>query len=282
MRVLMCPSKYFDVSVEDEKLNPWMSMKRKPVVSLASSQWNGLKDLYKTLGIEVHRLFPNRKLFDQVFTANLGWGIGDLMAIANLAPEWRGPETVIAQEWFENHGFNTQLLPVNLNFEGQGDVISIGKAGHLFCYGIRNHLEVKDFLELTFGINGEMIPLKLVTSKYYHGDVCIRYSKNRNAILYNPSAFDAESLRLIERLPLKKMEAPKELWVQETEIGRNFPLNGCYVGKVETFPWNNSFGKFPVKVREWIEADGGEIWLQNFDQFGLSGAGHRCCTFFLD
>lgn len=283
MNVLMCPPKHFDVLVEDKDKNPWMDKRHRPDKERALRQWQELKDLYKNLGVSVHCLRPQNKLFDQVFTANLAWGMGTTIVMANLTPEWRQKETFYAANWLERHYYHTYFLSEKWRFEGQGDVLSLTRLGRfLFCYGIRNNLEVKGELERIFCIQGKIIPLRLVSSDFYHGDVCIRYSKHRNAILYNPSAFDAESLRRIERLPVKKMEAPKQMWLQETDKGRNFPLNGCYVGNVETFPWDKNFDEFPTKVRDWIEKDGGEVWLQDFDQFGLSGAGHRCCTLFLD
>lgn len=282
MRALMCPPVYFDVPVEDVNLNPWMRKNQRPDKLLALSQWTNLKKFYENSGAQVCLLDPKPELFDQVFTANIAWGRGQTMAVANLGPKWRRQESVEAARWFLKNGYARRFLPERLRFEGQGDVISLGGAYFLYCYGIRNDLEVVNFLEEIFGIAGRIIPLKLIKKDFYHGDVCIRYSGYRNAVLFNPSAFDSESLRKIENLPVEKMEAPKELWVQETQNGRNFPLNGCYIGKAETFPWNARYGEFPVKVKKWIEKGGGRIWTQNFDQFGLSGAGHRCCTLFLD
>jgi N-dimethylarginine dimethylaminohydrolase len=287
MRVLMCPPTYFDVPLEDKEKNPWMSVRRKPNFKIANTQWKNLARVYKTLGLKVEVLDPEPGLFDQVFTANIAWHKGNKAVIARLAPEWRRGEEAVVREWFIKEEYQVIDLPESLKFEGQGDVISIGEAGYLFCYGIRNNFEVMEFLEKTFDLRGKFIPLRLVNPEFYHGDVCIRYSPYRNALLYNPSAFDAESLRRIEALPVAKMEAPRNLWVQETPDGRNFPLNGCYIGDIvseyETFPWDDRVAEFPRKVANWILSNGGStLRAFNFDQFGLSGAGHRCCTYFLD
>ena len=283
MKVLMCPPTNFDVLVENSA-NPWMKKVQRPDKSLAMGQWQELKKFYEAWGLEVHLLDPQEGLFDQVFTANLAWGRGRTMVIANLNPEWRKPETVSVAQWLLKNNYERRFLPEHVKFEGQGDVISLGNDYFLYCYGIRNDLAALEALEEILDLQGRIIPLKLVDSRFYHGDVCIRYSKHRRALLYNPSAFDAESLRKLEQLPIsvQLMEAPSNLWVQETEQGRNFPMNGCYVGRAETFPWDRTLGEFPEKVREWIEKDGGIVRLHNFDQFGLSGAGHRCCSLFLD
>lgn len=282
MRVLMCPPQYFDVPIEDKARNPWMNIRQKPNPAVAMRQWQGLLDFYASHRLGMWFLRAQEGLFDQVFTANIAWHKGNQAVIARLAPEWRRPEEKIVREWFVRERYQVVDLPEEILFEGQGDVLSIGESGYLFCYGIRNNFKAMDFLERSMNLKGKFIPLKLVNPQFYHGDVCIRYSRHRNALLYNPLAFDAESLRRIELLPLKKMAAPKAMWVQETPNGRNFPLNGCYVDKIETFPWDTSLGPFPAEVRAWIEQDGGVVWTSNYDQFGLSGAGHRCCSYFLD
>lgn len=284
MEVLMCPPKYFGIQAEDKNVNPWMKKANQPDRNSAMRQWQGLEEFYRTQGLNVRFLEPQPELFDQVFTANLAWGRERKMVLASLNPEWRRKETAYVARWFLENDYELRFLPEGLKFEGQGDVISLDDDYFLYCYGIRNDLAVLESLEEILDLKGRFIPLKLVNPQFYHGDVCIRYSKHRRALLFNPSAFDAESLRKLEHLPVpvQLMEAPPELWVQETPDGRNFPLNGCYVGEVETFPWDVRCSDFPWRTQQWIEDGGGQIWLQNFDQFGLSGAGQRCCSLFLD
>lgn len=281
MRVLMCSPKYFDVPVAYHDKNPWMDPQRRPDPSRAETQWKELIFFYRSHGIDVLKIRPKKGLFDQVFTANVAWGIGNTFIMANFDPEKRKLETKYAARWFADNRLGVQFLPKELGFEGQGDILNIGEK-LLFCHGVRNSLAVKDYIEKTFRLEKPIIPLRLIDPRFYHGDMCIRYSRRRHAILYIPDAFDEESICLIKKLPVKKLEAPPELWVQETKLGRNFPLNGCYINEMETFPWDERTGKFPQEIRKWIEKDNGKIWLHNFDQFGLSGAGHRCVTLFLD
>ena len=280
MLILMCRPKYFDVPVAYQEKNPWMDVRRPPNPKRAMTQWKELRNFYRSF-LRVKEIQPRRGLFDQVFTANIAWGMGNAFIMANLAPPERRAEIKYAAHWFVDNRYSVHFLPPNLGFEGQGDIVNVGKC-LFFCYGGRNTLDSKEYIEKVFRLKKQLVPLRLVDPRFYHGDMCIRYSRSRNTILYIPAAFDKDSLRIIEQLKIKKMEAPPELWVQETEYGRNFPMNGCYLDSVETFPWDEGLGEFPRAIRRWVEDGGGTLWLHNFDQFGLSGAGHRCVTLFLN
>jgi N-dimethylarginine dimethylaminohydrolase len=278
----MCPPLYYSIDWEDPTKNPWMNKKNQPNFGRAFEQWAKLVELYRFLGLEIYMLEPQRGLGDQVFTANIAWGMNNVFVMANFSPEARKPETKFAAKWFAENRFSTYFLPENLLFEGQGDIITT-KEAYLYCWGVRNSLESIDEIARVFNIKKPIIPLKLIDPHFYHGDVCIRYSKRRNAILFYPGAFDAESIKSIERLTAKKKEVSREFMVQEVGGNeRNFPLNGSYIGNVETFPWNDDLDDFPRDLRAWIERDGGEVVTLDFSQFGLSGAGHRCVTLFLD
>lgn len=282
----MCRPTYFDVPLRAEEINPWMDPNYPPNRVCAMEQWKELCAVYRSLGVKVSLLRPQSGFFDQVFTCNIAWGHGGIYMMANPSPSWRRDEVPIAAQWLVKNRMSVMFLPQYYRFEGQGDVVSIGDAGWLFCFGGRNDPEVYIHLERMLSLQDNKKPftlLEIIDKKFYHGDLCIRYSQHRNALLYVPEAFGPESRKTIENLPLEKMEAPKELWVQETHDGRrNFPMNGCYINNAETFPWDSRYGEFPQSIREWIEKDGGKILLLNFDEFGLSGAGHRCVTLFLD
>lgn len=282
----MCRPTYFDVPLRVKEINPWMDPNYPPNRQKAIQQHDKFRAILKTLGVRISLLRPRRDLFDQVFTCNIAWGHCGIYMMANPSPSWRKDEVPIAAQWLAKNRMSVMYLPEYYRFEGQGDVVSIGDAGWLFCFGGRNDPEVYTFLERMMSLQGNkkpFIPLEIADRRFYHGDLCVRYSHHRNALLYVPEAFGPESKKIIENLPLEKKEAPKELWMQETHDGRkNFPMNGCYIGATETFPWDSRYGEFPQSVRAWIEKGGGKVLLHNFDEFGLSGAGHRCVTLFLD
>lgn len=280
-RIIMCPPVHFDVPREYEK-NPWMNPSQKPDMARAYYQWDELWAFYGSQSFGVECLNTDQRLWDQVFTANLAWGVGKKWVLANFAPDWRKLEIKYAKEWFEKNGFETYELPSEFTFEGQGDIIDAGNY-FLFCYGIRNNYKSIQYIKRKLDLKKPVVPLKLISNKFYHGDVSIRYLRYANTVLYNPTAFDKKSVKRLEELTdLNKMEAPEDLWVQPTPRGRNFPLNGCTIGNFETFPFDAAQKRFPEEIENLIKNSGATLWVQNFDQFGLSGAGHRCCTLFID
>lgn len=293
LRVLMCRPEYYGINWQDPEKNPWMNINEQPDRTTARMQWTRLVGLFQNLLGErdTHFLPPQPELGDQVFKANVSalfetQSGRKVFVKANLAPKERRPESKIAAKWLLDQGFNMYNLPEHLIFEGQGDVITT-KEAYLYCYGIRNSREAMEEIEKTFNLSKPVIYLKLVDPRFYHGDTAIRYSRFRDAVLFYPGAFDAESIRAIENLRAKKKEMREQWLVQVIErggkfFGRNFPLNGCYIGKIETFPWNEFYGEFPPELRGWVEEDGGEVALIDYSQFGLSGAGHRCTVLFLD
>lgn len=294
LRALMCFPENYEIGWEDSKVNPWMKKDQQPDRMFVMLQWGGLVGLFQGfLGKNnVHLLRTQPGLSDQVFTANIAalfkTKSGRKVFIkANLAPEGRKPESKIAADWLFQHGLNVFNLPEHLIFEGQGDIITTPEA-YLYCYGIRNSREAMEEVERTLRLSKPVIYLKLIDPSFYHGDTAFRYSRFRDAILFYPGAFDQESIRAIENLNVReKKEMPEKWLVQEIErggklFGRNFPLNGCYIGKVETFPWNEFYGEFPRELKTWVEDGGGEVVTLDYSQFGLSGAGHRCTVLFLD
>ena len=293
LQTLMCKPDYYGINWQDPKKNPWMNKDQQPDRMWVMLQWTNLVGLLQNLFGEsnVNFLPPQPGLGDQVFTCNDA-GLFELesgrkvFVKANPAPEERKPESEIAAQWLRERGCNVYTLPEHLIFEGQGDIITT-KEAYLYCYGIRNSRETMEEIEKTFKLSKPVIYLELVDPHFYHGDMAIRYSRFRDAVLFYPGAFSAESMRRIENLRAHKKEMREQWLVQEIErngklFGRNFPLNGCYIGRVETFPWNEFYGEFPRELRSWVESGGCEVKPIDYSQFGLSGAGHRCTVLFLD
>lgn len=291
MRALMCPPDNYRINWADSKQNPWMNKNQQPDRILAEMQWRKFRYLLKRLGVTVFPLPTQRGLGDQMFVAN-GAALfklenGSVVFVkANLAPEHRKPESRLIAEWLFARGFNVFNIPDYLTFEGQGDIITT-KEAYLYFYGIRNTLEAAEYIERAFRLQKPIIPIRLTDSRFYHGDLCARYAAYRDAILFYPGGIDADGIRQIERLKSKKKEMSERYLVQATEqrgkvIGRNFPLNGCYVGKHEIFPWDETLEEFPREIKEWVEKDGGEVVTLNYSEMGLSGAGPRCTVLFLE
>lgn len=280
----MCPPNYFDVLAENSEQNPWMSVLRRPGPIRATEQWNEFHNFYQRCGVEVHCLRPAKNLFDQVFTANVACVIGNRALMGNLRPEWRKQEVNHVARWLVTHRYDVSFLPEDICFEGQGDVTFLPKRGTaFFSYGIRNDAVARFHLTGFCQPDYLVYPLKLVNPYLYHGDMCIRYSPARDALMWIPDAFDQESQAFIRSISFAHtFEVPRMYWWQHTKYGTNFPINGVSVGNIESFPWDETTSPFPPEIRNWVEKTGGEVWVHNADQFGLSGAGHRCMTLILE
>lgn len=283
MRVLMCPPEYFRIGAAQLELNPHMNQNFQPDPLISRHQFEKLCLLYQALGIKTLFLEPDAELFDQVFTANIAWGVNNTFLMANLRPEWRRKESIIAAKWLASKRFEVLWLPENIFFEGQGDIITTRDC-HLYCYGIRNSFEAAEEIRKKLNLQKPIIPLRLVSANTYHGDICIKYSGLKSdRILWYPGAFDNDSNRLIENLKSPKTEVDTSFLVQELDNNRrNFPLNGIYYRDCQVFPWDDRCGEFPRKIKSWLEQAGNEVVTINFSEFGLSGAGIRCVTLFLD
>lgn len=295
MRALMCWPKFYKIGREDADLNPYMSKAVQPDTVAADTQFRELIETYLLLGIRISFITPTPNLFDQTFTANTAWAVGKFMVMANLRPEWRREEVPVIARWLTNNRFNVIWLPEEIQtsfggdgekklfFEGQADVTTTRDC-HLYSYGVRNDIEFVAELKKILSIEKEIVPIRLSSPKFFHGDVAIRYSGPiTNKLIWCPAAYDNESNNFIEGLSCEKLDVDESVAIQVTENGRkNFLLNGVYINGVHISPWDKRFGKFPQRVKSFIEKDGDAVEVINFSEFGLSGAGPRCCTLFLD
>jgi len=289
IKALMCEPRYYKVGWEGPE-NPWLNMDMQPDRKLAYRQWKKFRDFLESLGVEIYLLGPKPGLGDQVFTANVAWGMKNAFIMANFAPTYRRPETEIAVRWFIENRYHLwdgdlclKFLPEDVFFEGQGNMITT-KHAYLYCHGHRNSVRAKKEIEKTFNLRKPVVVLKLIDPEFYDGDLAIRYFPHRDGIMFCPEAFDDESIDYIERkLRAKNKKAVSKKFAIQIlgEEGRNFTLNGCYIDKVVTFPWKGTRKSFPKDILSWCEADGGEIWLSNFSQLGISGGGQNCVVNFL-
>ena len=288
-KVLMClkpPKIYW----EDPEKNPHMKMERQPDAGKSLSQLGQLLHLYEFFGIEVHYLNPHHGLGDQVFTANITYGMEETFVMANMAVKHRRAEVPIAARWLVDHRYNVCFLPEQdkfgnrIYYEGQANWISTPRE-HFYCYGIRNSLNAVEAVKNILNLKKPIKPLCLTTSVFYDGDLALRYFPHIDSLMYCPDAFDEPSLEVIRasRPPGQRMEVLRDFAIQDLgNFGKNFALNGVYFNDAVTFPWSEEAERFPREIRSWVEKNGCEVLLINFGEFGKSGGGHKCVSLFLN
>ncbi|RZI93186.1 MAG: N-dimethylarginine dimethylaminohydrolase [Microbacterium sp.] len=264
-RYLMCRPEHFTVSY---RINPWMEPTKPTDTAKAVAQWQALYDTYLALGHEVELIDPVPGLPDMVYTANGGFIIdGRALGVRFRVPERRGEERPF-MDWFADHGFEV-IEPVEVQ-EGEGDFLLVGEtilAGTGFRSVGDSHREVAD----VFG--REVVSLRLVDPRFYHLDTAIAVldpvegpgGVDRANIAYLPSAFDAESQRVLAE------RYPDAIQVSDDD-GAVFGLNSASDGR-NVFISPRATG-FERQLRE----RGYHPVLVDLSELLLGGGGIKCCT----
>jgi N-dimethylarginine dimethylaminohydrolase len=208
--ILMCPPDFYGIEYE---INPWMSRNAPNDPDRSRIQWNGLRDLLVTLGVDVRLMEPVKGLPDLVFTANAGLVWKDKVFLASFRHEARQGETPFDEAWFQAAGFKTISLPAPYYFEGAGDALFCGDtlyAGYL----VRSDASAMQWLGSHMGCR--VIPLQLVDEHYYHLDTCF-------CPLDFPAAFDDYARRALAQIP--------QLIPVHPEEASRFACNAVVVGR---------------------------------------------------
>lgn len=260
-KILMCPPQFFEI---DYEINPWMHKDNPVDHELALKEWEKLKSIYLDLGIEAEVIEPAQGWPDMVFTANAGLTIGPkkFLLARFRYPERQGEEPYF-RKWFKNQGW--EVVQTEAPFEGQGEAF-IWRKKLLAGYGHRAKKEVLP--ELKKFTNLEVIPLKLINPKFYHLDMALA-PINENLIIFNPKAFDLESVGKIKSLGCELIEVTEE----DAEL---FGCNLVPVGK--TIIMVSGTGKL---ARDFKDRGFKTIEL-NMSEFRKSGGAIRCLTLDLD
>ena len=288
-KVLMCikpPKIYW----EDPKKNPHMKKDRQPDAGKSLSQLGKLLHCYEFFGVEVYYLDPQHDLGDQVFTANITYGMEKTFVMANMSVDHRKPEVPIAARWLVDRRYNVCFLPEHdksgnpIYYEGQANLISTPRE-HFYCYGVRNSLNAVEAIKDVLNLKKPIKPLRLTSSVFYDGDLALRYFPHIDSLMYYPGAFDGPSLEILRasRPSEQRMEVSYDFAIQDLgDFGKNFALNGVYFNDQATFPWSEEAEEFPREIRGFVERNGCEILLIDFGEFGKSGGGHKCVSLFLN
>lgn len=223
--ILMCPPEHYGIEYE---INPWMSRERPADRAISVRQWQGLRDLLVSLGVDVRLQPPVPGLPDLVFTANAGLVCRGTVYLSRFRHAARQGETPHDRAWFEANGFSTVTLPDGLDFEGAGDALFCGET--LFAgYHIRSSATAMQWVAARIGCR--VIPMQLVSDRHYHIDTCFCPLDPETA-LYFPGAFDAYGRQALAAhiphlIPVDADEAER-FACNAVVVGRNvFTNTGC-------------------------------------------------------
>ena len=212
-RVLLTTPDHFEVAYV---INPHMEGNVGDVdPGRARSQWEGLRDAYERLGLEVSVLGGAAGLPDMVFCANQtlpyqtpGGERGVVLSRMHAAQ--RKPEVGHYEAFFEGQGYEVHGLDPDLpgDFEGMGDALwHPGRYLLWGGYGYRTDRQVYDRFESALGF--VVVPLKLEDPDFYHLDTCLCPLDEQTALIY-PGAFDDEGTAALKAHFPRIIEAPED------------------------------------------------------------------------
>jgi N-dimethylarginine dimethylaminohydrolase len=254
---LMCRPEHFTVRYA---INPWMASGAAVDTALAIRQWQGLRDVYASLGHSVQLIDGHPDLPDMVFAANGATVIGGTVLGARFRHPERAAEGPAYLDWFRRHGYRSVHEPAQVN-EGEGDIVPAGPvilAGH----GFRTDQGVGPELEALFGL--PVISLRLVDPRFYHLDTALCVLDAYTAAYY-PAAFDAPGRAALAAQFPELIEASDQdagvLGLNAVSDGRHVILPAQATGLAAELA---ARGFTPVPV--------------DMSEFRKAGGGPKCCT----
>lgn len=277
----MCRPTYYTVAYE---INPWMSLKRRPLPARARAQWVQLYQLLtRTLGARVRLLPPRRGLPDLVFTANAGLVVPRLASLARddpeqgLAgqrggshrgivgrtfirsafrhPERQGEEPVI-EAYVRRLGYRVIPVPDRYRFEGEGDALWMGDT---LLYGFRFRSDAPAHAWLARVLGARVLPVELIDRRFYHLDTCFAPLDGRTALWF-PRAFDRYGRQVIEGLvrhPISVSEADaRRLACNAIVVGRTVVVQAGCSATLRRQLARRGFRVKEVELSEFLKAGG--------------------------
>ena len=252
-QVLMADPSHFDVQYV---INPFMQQHLGKICrSSAFEQWEGLTEVYRSLGFLVQVLDSVEGLPDLVFTANQSFPVIDSsgrtsIVRAQMHAVERRPEVEWVAEWFERQGVVIRSLEdSSVVFEGMGDCLWV--PGHRFAiggWGYRTQLRAYAVLGALLDL--PIATLQLVEPRFYHLDTCLSVLDSRRA-LFVPEAFDATGQALLEALFEELHPVPLDEAIQCLACNGHSPDGRHFIvqrGAARTVALVQSLGLTPIEV----------------------------------
>lgn len=276
-KVLMSGVEYFAV----EELNPYSHKSEQPDVSKTSEEFDSIRTALTEAGVEVINVDPPKGCQDGIYTAN--WGLcRDGVAVLSSLPNMRQKEEIYARQVLEDEGLT--VIPAPYLFSGQGDALPCGDLlfiGQTYRTDPRMHQFVAD--ELGFEVislqtvpeldeSGKPVINKvtgLPNSYFYDIDLAISII-SPELIAWCPDAFTKPSQKLINSLPIEKIEVGLE------EAKEGFACNLVSTG--ETVVMSD---KAP-ELKKNLESRGLTVVTPMINELAKGGGYIRCTTLTLD
>ncbi len=264
-RLLVCPPDHYRI---DYEINPWMNRDNAVDHMRAVRQWNGLMEaLERRVGVILERMDPVPGLPDLVFTANAGLVVDRTAVPSRFRHPERQREQAYFEAWFSAHGYQLELLPNGVYFEGAGDLLGVPD---LWLGGYRKRSDIGAYSRMSQLFGREIIPVELVDDRFYHLDTCF-CPLTEGEVLYYPHAFDGYARAVIA----ERLDDDRRLAVPQAEA-LQFACNAVCVGRRVVLP-----AGCPETMRM-LKKRGYEPIAIELDEFMKAGGSAKCLTLALD
>lgn len=256
MQVFLGNHKYFDI---EYKINPWMQEDVEISFDKANEQYNAIIQAFKDENIP-YKISKPAPYPDSVFIADSGFLINNIFICTNFKYKERQREVIYWQNFFQEQGYETVILPSSVLFEGTGDLIYTNSQVFL-GHGIRTNLEavkhIKPFIQK------DIFPIELINDRFFHLDTCFFPIDDKNILLYK-DAIAPESL--------KKLKEKYNIITAEKKEAMNFALN---IFRYEKTLFLN---KGNPKTKKLLEEYGYKVAPLDLSEFIKAGGAIKCMT----
>ena len=179
---------------------------------LAKRQWARLRDQLLEMGLRVEVIPPDPAHPGLVYPANAGFRSGDEFILSNLTPTRAGEQPAYRRVI---HGLGLRCHTIKSRFEGEADLFPAGD-GYIFTfggierqrfvprlgwppwrriYGFRSQPESLAEIEAIRPLGCDVLRIRLVDERYYHGDTCLcSFGREREFLLAYPRVIEPASL----------------------------------------------------------------------------------------
>lgn len=258
-KVLVCPPSYMKIGkIINETQKHYKS--ENIDVDIALKQHNVFVKTLEELGVEVISLDPNPALYEQVFTRDIGFCIGEKIYTANMQRKIREPEvqalaTALRRREISYHKIEEPSI------EG-GDVMI---DGHIIWIGVseRTTLHAIHALQKLLP-EYQIIPLPIAEG-ILHLDCAFNCIAQDTALVY-PKAFTKEDFDKIRQHYPQLIEISEE--EQFTLATNVFSLGS---NRIISLPENK-------RVNQQLRKHGFNVSEVPFNEIIKSGGSFRCCT----
>lgn len=274
-RMLMSGADYFSV---ESPINPYYHSN---IVNQnqAIEEHLSIKRCFENAGIEIIQVAPPKGCQDGVYCANWALISNKKAVMANL-PNVRKSEQQYALDVLENLGYETYLIDQKYRFSGQGDAL---KCGNFLLSGSQYRSDIEAQKIAAKCLNLDLIQLETVGLKDENGNQIINQASgwedslfydidlalsiiNDDLIAYCPRAFTPQSVKIIEELPMQKIE------VDYDEAVDGFACNLVSTSKTVIMSKN------APKLRSELLKRGLEVITPNVHELSKGGGYIRCVS----